>query len=157
MLADDLGQATVTDSAKAIHILFRQGWRGIHSDRRQLSRVADHYQAAVVAGADIFNKIFQKVTGSELGGSQPLRVIYADQRDLVHDKQFVGQFIGCQGKLAEAVISDGFLTVDTFVDCAGWLSGVQGENLGGTPGGSQCGFEYQYSVRCLTLSDTYVP
>ena len=136
-MADNLGEAAITDSAKAIHILFRQGWRGIHSDRGKLGRIADHYQAAVVAGADIFNQILQQVAGAELGSALSLGIVYAYQGDLIDDEELVGKFVRGQGKLAEAVIADGFLAVDAFVDRACRLACVQGEDLRGTACGSE--------------------
>ncbi len=70
-----------------------------------------------------------------MGRALSLGIVYAYQRDLIYDEQFVGQLVGCQGELAEAVIAHGFLAVDAFVDCAGGLAGIQGEDFSGAAGG----------------------
>ena len=88
------------------------------SDRGKLGGITYQDHSAAYAAADIADEILQQISCPEcrLG----LRTsVNADERDLIHDKECIFGFVWGKRELAEAVITDRFLTVNLFMNRVG--------------------------------------
>ena len=148
LLAHNLGQLVgrYVEAESGLQVALVEGGTLALAHRRQLCRVADKHQSAVVAVVDVVYQVLQQ-TVARRGGFEPYH------RGFVDDKQGVAVLVyGAHGAQRPRGVGGGH--VDFLVDGVGRPFAVAGQHLGGAAGrGQKYGADPQLGQRLYQRRD----